>query len=151
MEGQGGPRTGPEIQESPENDFLGAFGGKWPCPKASWAPYNPIPSHRSPSDPMGTISSTKSCFPGPHLLPKKGPQPSRNPNPNPGLPKWPPGLKIPKFRIEKPCRKQWSIIQTEPYAASYGRKPSWTFQTKRGGSGGRVSRRGQAGDLSKGC
>ena len=48
MEAQGGPRTGPEIREGRGNDFLGGFGGKRPCPKASWVPYNPFPSYRIP-------------------------------------------------------------------------------------------------------
>ena len=56
-------------------------------------------------------------------LGQKGPRPSRNPNPDPGVPKWVPWSNISKLRTEKPCRMQWSIPQTEPYVASYGRKP----------------------------
>ena len=148
--GAGTPRTSPEIRKSLETSFLVGLGEKWLCPKASWAPYNPIPSHRSPSNPMGDHFLHNIMFSGPPCLPQKSPRPSRNRNPDHGVPKWVPGLKIPKSRDEKPCRIQWSVFQTEPYVTSYGRKPSWPFHTKRGGSGGRVSRRGQAGDLSKG-
>ena len=42
---------------------------------------------------------------------------------DPGSQKWSPGLKISKLRTEKPCPKQWSVFQMEPYVASYGRKP----------------------------
>ena len=149
MEGQGGPRTDPEIREGRGNDFLGGFGGKRPCPKASWVPYNPFPSCRIPCNPMGDHFFHKTIFFQAPFLVKKGPRPSRGPNLGSGSQKSPPGLKIPKLRAEKPCRKQWSVLQTEPYVASYGRKPSWPFHTKRGGSGGRVSRRQQPRNLSK--
>ena len=36
---------------------------------------------------------------------------------------WSLGPKISKLPLEKPCRTQWSTLQTEPYVASYGRKP----------------------------
>ena len=41
----------------------------------------------------------------------------------PGPKIWPLGLNISKLPLEKPCRMQWSTFQTEPYVASYGRKP----------------------------
>ena len=41
----------------------------------------------------------------------------------PGFQELVPGSNIPKLRTEKSCRMQWSIFQTEPYVASYGRKP----------------------------
>jgi hypothetical protein len=78
----------------------------------------------------GTISSTKSCFSGPHFGPKKVPGPAGVQIWDPGSPKWSPGMKIPKLRTEKPCRIQWSVFQTEPYVASYGLKPSWTRNAK---------------------
>ena len=42
------------------------------------------PRRNPPQTLWGTISSTKSCFPGP-LYFQKGPQPSQNPNPDPGV------------------------------------------------------------------
>ena len=41
----------------------------------------------------------------------------------PGAKIWILGPKISKLPLEKPCRTQWSTLQTEPYVASYGRKP----------------------------
>ena len=80
MEGQGGPRTDPETREGGENVFLGGFGRKWPCPKASWAPYNPFPSDRIPCNPMGDhFFHTTIFFQAPFLV-KKGHRPSRGPN-----------------------------------------------------------------------
>ena len=48
-------------------DFLRGFGGKRACPKASWPPYNPNPSHRSPSNPMGYHLHQKITFFGGHV------------------------------------------------------------------------------------
>ena len=118
MEPQGGPRTDPEIRESGGNDFLGGFGGKRPCPKASWVPYNPFPSCRIPCSPMANHFFHKTIFFRPPFLGKKGPRPSRGPNLGSGSQKSPPGLKIPKLRAEKTCRIQCSVFQTEPHGAS---------------------------------
>ena len=121
--GPGGARTGPEIWGSWENDFLVGFGGKWPCPKASWVPYNPIPSHKSPPNPMGNHFLHEIMFSGAPFFRKKVPGPAGIQIWDPGSQKWSLGVKIPKFRVEKPCRIQWSVFQTEPYVATYGRKP----------------------------
>ena len=55
-------------------------------------------------------------------LAQKGPKPSRNPSPDPGVPTWVLGLKIPNLHIEKPCRIHYSVFQTEPCVVSYGQK-----------------------------
>ena len=49
-----------------------------------------------------------------------------------GSQRWSPGLKISKLRSEKPCPKQWSVFQTEPYVPSYGQKPRWAGSSKMG-------------------
>ena len=140
MEGQGPPRTGPEIREGRGNYFLGGFGGKWPCPKASWVPYNPFPSHGSSSNPMGNHFLHKIMFSGPPFLSKKGPRPSRNP---PGSKSGIPGSKN-GFR----GRKYQSCV-LENHAECSGRYPKRSHMLQgmakkylgRGGakSGGNVS------------
>ena len=69
------------------------------------------------------------------FCPKKFPGPARVQIWDPGSPKWSPGMKIPKLRTEKPCRIQWSVFQTEPYVASYGRKPFWATWHEKWGEG----------------
>ena len=79
------------------------------------------PLTESRAAPWGTISSTKPSFSGPHFWSKKVPGPAgtlQGPNLGSGVPKIAPGLKIPKLRAEQPCRKQWSVLQTEPYVAN---------------------------------
>jgi len=77
---------------------------------------DPLKPNGEPFPPQNHVSRAP-------FLPQKGPWPSRNPNPDPGVPKWVLELKISNFRIEKPCRIQSSELQTEPYSASYGQKP----------------------------
>ena len=72
-------------------------------------------------------SSTKQLFSGPFCGSKKAPRPKcrpGGPKSDPGLQNLPLGMKIQKMRAEKPCRIQPSELQTEPYGASYGPKPS---------------------------
>ena len=80
----------------------------------------------------GTISKAKSCFGGVPLLLETSPRPSLEPNSGilhqnvvPMSRMWSPGLKISKLRLKDSCRKQWSILQTEPYVARHGPKPLW--------------------------
>ena len=105
MEGQAGPRTDPEIRESGGNYFLGGFGRKWPCPKASWAPYNPFPSHGSPSNPMGDHFLHKTIFFQAPCLVKKGPPASQGPNLGSGVPKIAPGVENTKVACRKTMQK----------------------------------------------
>ena len=84
----------------------------------------PLKPHGEPIPPQNHV------FRAPVFVQKRSPA-----QPEPKSRSWGPQMaskpEIPKFRIEKPCRKHWSIIQTEPYVATYGRKPSWTFRPKR--------------------
>ena len=101
MEGQGGPRTGPEIRDGRENYFLGGFGRKRPCSKASWAPYNPFPFCRIPCNPMGDHFFHKTIFFQVPFSGKKGPRPSWGPNLKSGVPKIVPRVENTKVA----CRK----------------------------------------------
>ena len=86
----------------------------------------------------GPFSSQNHVFSGGIFRPKRSPaqpEPSRIQIWDPGVPKWVRGLKISNFRIEKPCRIQWSVFQTEPYVASYGRKPFWATWHEKWGEG----------------
>ena len=77
--------------------LLRGFGGKRPCPKASWAPYNPFPS-------MGNHFLHKTIFCGSHFRSKKVPGPAgtlRCPNLGSGVPKIVPGVENTKVA----CRK----------------------------------------------
>ena len=56
------------------------------------------------------------------LAPNVGPPGSTGgPNLGPSAQIWGPGSNLSKLCAEKLCRMQWSILQTEPYVASYGR------------------------------
>ena len=76
----------------------------------------------------------KIMFSGPPFFPKKGGRGQPGPKSRSGVQKWSPGSKIPKLRLEKPCRTQWSTFQTEPYVANYGPKPFRVLPFKVGGN-----------------
>ena len=80
----------------------------------------------SPELPPQNDSVANSLFSGPIFDPKKVPGPKcrpGDPKSNPGLKNPSLGMKKQKMRAEKPCRTPVSEFQTEPYGASYGRKP----------------------------
>ena len=84
----------------------------------------------SPESSPQNHSSAKICFSGPQKT-----SPGQNvdlgdPKSDPGLQNPSPGMKKQKMRAEKPCRTPPSKNQTEPYSASYGRKPFWGVPLK---------------------
>ena len=84
----------------------------------------------SPESSPQNHSSAKICFSGPQKT-----SPGQNvdlgvPKSDPGLQNLSLGMKKQKMRAEKPCRTPPSKNQTEPYSASYGRKPFWRVPLK---------------------
>ena len=80
----------------------------------------------SPELPPQNDSVANSLFSAPIFDPKKVPRPKCRPEiqkSDPGLKNPPPGMKNQKMRAEKPCRIQYSELQTEPYSATYSQKP----------------------------
>ena len=109
--------------------FSGRVWGETGLPKGLLGTIQSIPPARIPVKPLGEGFLVENhLFPGPIFGPKRSPAQPAHPGDqilDPGFQKWPPWLKISKSRTEKPCRIQWSEFQTEPYVASYGRKPYW--------------------------
>ena len=73
-----------------------------PGPKGRMGPKGKGPKAQKPKEPRRAL----------------GPKGAQGP-----LKIWPQTSKISKLHLEKPCRTQWSLLQTGPYVASYGRKP----------------------------
>ena len=111
-------------------------------PKGLLGTLQSLPLSQIPLNPHGGRFPPRNHVSGFPFLLRKRPLPSRNPNPDPGVPKWVPGSKISKLRTEKPCRIQWSVFQTEPYVASYGRNHFGPGGMNNGGE------RGPEGDVS---
>ena len=84
----------------------------------------------SPESSPQNHSSAKICFSGPKKTYAGQNVDLGGPKSDPGLQNPPPGMKKQKMRAEKPCRTPPSKNQTEPYSASYGRKPFWGVPLK---------------------
>ena len=84
----------------------------------------------SPESSPQNHSSAKVCFSGPQKTYAGQNVDLGDPKSDPGLQHPPPGMKKQKMRAEKPCRTPPSKNQTEPYSASYGRKPFWGVPLK---------------------
>ena len=79
----------------------------------------------SPESSPQNHSSAKICFSGPKKTYAGQNVDLGGPKSDPALQNPPLGMKKQKMRAEKPCRTPPSKNQTEPYSASYGRKPFW--------------------------
>ena len=92
-----------------------------------WAGRIPLNPHHK------TIPLQNYLFRDPKITPKTSPGQNVDlgvPKSDPGLQNPSPGMKKQKMRAEKPCRTPPSKNQTEPYSASYGRKPFWGVPLK---------------------
>ena len=95
-------------------------------PKGPLGPW----AHLGPKGPNGPLGPRAQRAQGPIWIPNLGPGPqfwgpglAPGPKSGPGPKIWPLGPKISKLPLEKPCRIQYSVFQTEPYVARNGRKP----------------------------
>ena len=123
--------------KSLQNYFLRGFGGKLACPKASWVTYKPFGSRETQCSQTCTHFQSKLMFFGGPVIAQILAQAESgarskilDQNVGPRSQMWSPGLKISKLRLETTCWKQWSILQTEPCAASYDPKPFWGMRRK---------------------
>ena len=80
----------------------------------------PFPSQKNVGNLVGDQSLHKNMFVRTPFLGQKSPRPSRNPQ---GYKLGVRGRKYQSWVPKKPCRIQWSMLQTESDVASYGRKP----------------------------
>ena len=91
---------------------------------AGWIP--PNPHHK-------IIPLQNYLFRDPKITPKTSPGQNVDlgvPQPEPGHQNPSPGMEKQKMCAEKQCRTPPSKNQTEPYSASYGRKPFWGVPLK---------------------
>ena len=98
-----------------------------------WAGWIPLKPHHKIIPPQNNF------FRDHFLVPKRSPGQNVDPgiqNPTSASKIHPPAMKKQKMRAEKPCRTPPSKNQTEPYSASYGRKPFWGVPLKIRGAQG---------------
>ena len=110
------------------------FWDKLVHPNGLQGPTNSFEQNGFPCIPTTKSFYHKSVFFGTPKFTPKRPQAKMltwgSPNPIRAPPNPPPGMKKQKMRAEKPCRTPPSKNQTEPYSASYGRKPFWGVPLK---------------------
>ena len=128
----GAPHYPPGLGEILVEPFFNRVWGETGLPKGLldsiqtiWVAGNPVFSNLGPFPKQHHVLGVS------HYCSKPRPgrvwRPIRDPGPECGaeVQIWSPGLKISKLRLEKTCRKQWPILQTEPYFASHDPKPLW--------------------------
>ena len=109
------------------------FGAKQPARMAPMDHRIHLGRMDSPETLPNMNSSAKLCFSGPIVDPKRVPRPKcqpPGPKSDPSLQNPSPEMQKQKMRAKKPCRTPSSKNQTEPYSASYGRKPFWGVPLK---------------------